>query len=404
MLGSPYPYVASSSSSSTRPPLAPGTNVTQGAVRLQSSHPVWGFEGGKPAWADLEDSSTEEKELHESNADGNRPDSSRAEAKAEPSNAAVAARATPPIATFANEDEYRYEENGPRVYHMTQEITERRSGLLSDSITTDLSGSSNTISNSLNSEERHFRNRPYRDRDSILSGSSSVTSSSFKIESDIETLSSQDDQVPETPHFTAQELELIKETVPRDEDGNLTSKGSMLHEEGTCTPCLFVHRNVGCHNGMLCTFCHFPHKRRGKARPCKDKRDRFQRRVEHMEKKMEAEPHRIVEDPTWPEKLVQELPPSIEGNQALKSKLMVKLYRHAEKLLADQNILNDPEVASALESVRHLQPSDSSTQASLRDGPPHCARAGEVALMDFGIDMEQPLTGSRAGISTKTSL
>jgi len=352
MLGCSTPHVASSPSvSSMHPSLAPQTKSRKICIAY--------------------------------GADGSGPNSSRAEAEVEPSNA----RATFPAAMCVNmEDDYRYEENGPRVYHMTQEIAEGKWGPWSGSNMSDFSCSSNTIpSNSWDSEGRHLRKKFYRDRDDIsaISGSGSVTSSSLKIESDIETLhGSQDEDVPEAPpHFIQQELESIQETVPRDEDGNLTSKGSLLHDRGTCTPCLFVHRNVGCHNGILCTFCHFPHKRRGKARLCKDKRDRFQRRVEQMEKKMDAEPHRIVEDPTWLEKLAQELPPAIEGNQFLRSKVMAKLYRHAEQLLADQNMLRGAEAASILDAAIFAKSS-----ATIR------------------MDMAQPLSGSSAGISTKTSL
>jgi len=379
--GSSYPNVASLSSMPTRPPLAPGTNVTQGLVRLDNTHPVWGISSGKAAWADLEDSSTEEKELNEQGAHRNRPNNSRAEATAEPSNALVSAKATPSAAMFGNVDiNCRYKERGPSVCQMAQDVSEGKCGIFLDGNTTDLSGSSNTIlSSSQEFEERHLGNKLYGI--SALSGSSSVTSSSFKVESDIETLSSQDDQVPEVPAFTQRELELMTEHVPRDEDGNPTSKGSILHDQGECTPCLFVHRNVGCQNGVLCTFCHFPHKRRAKSRPCKDKRDRFQKRVEHMENKMDAEPHRIVEDPTWLKQLVQEIAPSVESNPALEAKVMAKLHRHATKLLADHNLLTPPEAAPVLDGARLAQSS--------------CTTKTEMA---------QPLTGSRAGVSTKTSL
>lgn len=60
----------------------------------------------------------------------------------------------------------------------------------------------------------------------------------------------------------------------------LPSVGSVLHEAGTCKPCLFMHTKIGCQNGETCEFCHFRHKRSGKARPCKGKRERYRKLVE----------------------------------------------------------------------------------------------------------------------------
>merc|ERR1719433_2363004 len=34
------------------------------------------------------------------------------------------------------------------------------------------------------------------------------------------------------------------------------SRGSALHDIGKCKPCAFVHRPVGCMDGISCAFCH----------------------------------------------------------------------------------------------------------------------------------------------------
>jgi len=59
--------------------------------------------------------------------------------------------------------------------------------------------------------------------------------------------------------------------------------GSARHNEDGCKPCLFVHTHVGCQNGASCEFCHFVHKRKNKARPCKGKRERYRKLLVRME-------------------------------------------------------------------------------------------------------------------------
>jgi len=59
----------------------------------------------------------------------------------------------------------------------------------------------------------------------------------------------------------------------------LLSLGSANHEENTCKPCLFMHQEGGCHNGSQCVFCHYTHKRKSKPRPCKGKRDRYNKLI-----------------------------------------------------------------------------------------------------------------------------
>lgn len=65
------------------------------------------------------------------------------------------------------------------------------------------------------------------------------------------------------------------------------SLGSARHELEACKPCLFVHTEAGCQKGALCDFCHYPHKRKSKPRPCKGKRDRYRRLLTRMEGALE---------------------------------------------------------------------------------------------------------------------
>merc|ERR1712176_548806 len=94
--------------------------------------------------------------------------------------------------------------------------------------------------------------------------------------------------------FTEQELaeqdqEALK-GIPLGEDGQPTSLGSINHDTGTCKPCLFSNSKTGCQNGRMCQFCHFPHKRKDKPRPCKGKRERYRKLIQRMEDLIEADP------------------------------------------------------------------------------------------------------------------
>jgi len=112
---------------------------------------------------------------------------------------------------------------------------------------------------------------------------------------------------------------------------------------------------------------------------------------------LDAEPHILVVDPSWLEKMVHELPPSFEGNEALKSKLVAKLNQRAEQILATQGNLKNVNATSTLD-VRDGHFSGLST-AEIR------CRAGEAHVQDSSNGVPQSfLTGSRAGIRTKTSL
>eukprot|EP00747_Dinoflagellata_sp_TGD_P063355 gnl/TRDRNA2_/TRDRNA2_153405_c0_seq5.p1 gnl/TRDRNA2_/TRDRNA2_153405_c0~~gnl/TRDRNA2_/TRDRNA2_153405_c0_seq5.p1 ORF type:complete len:335 (+),score=43.78 gnl/TRDRNA2_/TRDRNA2_153405_c0_seq5:93-1097(+) len=130
-------------------------------------------------------------------------------------------------------------------------------------------------------------------------------------------------QVPDLSQLSAEQLEALRASVPLDENGQMTSVGSAMHASGMCKPCLFIASKVGCTNGIVCSFCHFPHKRKNKPRPCKGKRDRYRRLVSRMEDMIHDNPDLIEEAD-----LIQ-FPPSIEQNPKLKSKLVSKMETYA---------------------------------------------------------------------------
>lgn len=117
--------------------------------------------------------------------------------------------------------------------------------------------------------------------------------------------------------------EEVLKKVPLDENGLPLSIGSLAHSEGNCKPCLFVCTKVGCQNGMECEFCHFPHKRKNKPRPCKGKRDRYRKLVGRMEQLILSNPRVLEESP-------EDLPPSIKDNPVLRNKLMSKVQARLE--------------------------------------------------------------------------
>lgn len=73
-------------------------------------------------------------------------------------------------------------------------------------------------------------------------------------------------------------MEALLLRVPVDEAGNATSVGSILHEEGTCKPCVFAHsERKECQNGIQCVFCHFAHAPKRRLRFCKKRRMELKR-------------------------------------------------------------------------------------------------------------------------------
>lgn len=104
------------------------------------------------------------------------------------------------------------------------------------------------------------------------------------------------DSLPATMSATTTEdLKAIIHEIPKLADGSLTSVGSMKHTERGCRPCGFAFTKLGCHNGVLCNFCHIPHKSMSKQKLVRTKRQRFKK----AEARLLAE---IASVPDTPEK------------------------------------------------------------------------------------------------------
>uniref|UniRef100_A0A7S0AEE1 C3H1-type domain-containing protein n=1 Tax=Pyrodinium bahamense TaxID=73915 RepID=A0A7S0AEE1_9DINO len=69
--------------------------------------------------------------------------------------------------------------------------------------------------------------------------------------------------------------------IPRNENGELTSIGSICHEVGGCNPCPHWFKGV-CANGLACKHCHFLHdgQRPRRLRPSKQARARLRKRAQ----------------------------------------------------------------------------------------------------------------------------
>lgn len=59
--------------------------------------------------------------------------------------------------------------------------------------------------------------------------------------------------------------DVLLDRVPRDSNGELTSIGSLKHEDNACSPCLFWKQHR-CKKGMLCEFCHMEQHRNEKVK------------------------------------------------------------------------------------------------------------------------------------------
>jgi hypothetical protein len=124
------------------------------------------------------------------------------------------------------------------------------------------------------------------------------------------------------------------QNIPVDENGNKMSIGSILHDK-ECTPCAFLSRKKGCVSGVLCSFCHFSHddsksKQRNRPRPCKGQRLRYRRQFSRFKEAVEDAPEEFDLNEL-------ELPPSIAGNEHLKSKFFSRLKAEQERLLQDRS-------------------------------------------------------------------
>jgi hypothetical protein len=71
-------------------------------------------------------------------------------------------------------------------------------------------------------------------------------------------------QIVSDEHYTREDLEnheavqILYPYIPLDEEGNVTSMGSILHFEGSCKPCAFIKKDR-CHKKDLCIYCHLAH-------------------------------------------------------------------------------------------------------------------------------------------------
>jgi hypothetical protein len=76
----------------------------------------------------------------------------------------------------------------------------------------------------------------------------------------------------------------LRDRIPRDQNGNFTSIGSIYHACNQCKPCVFAHNaEKACANGIACEFCHFYHEPRKRTRASKKKR------IERKTKALELE-------------------------------------------------------------------------------------------------------------------
>lgn len=114
------------------------------------------------------------------------------------------------------------------------------------------------------------------------------------------------------------------------------SLGSRGHATGDCTPCYFAHRSAGCNSGSACKFCHLPHQRKHKVRPCRQRRDRFQIYLENMHKELDENSDAILSDPNWLQHVATSLPAFVQKKTELKLCVIRTLASHAEKVLQSQ--------------------------------------------------------------------
>jgi len=109
------------------------------------------------------------------------------------------------------------------------------------------------------------------------------------------------------------------EAVPLNEQGVPTSVGSAGHHAGTCKPCTYLASKRECRNGINCTFCHFPHKRKSAGR-----RGRLRKYMERAEVVLDDDPSRLGA-------VTEKLPRFIDQDEKRKSDVVSKLMARASK-------------------------------------------------------------------------
>lgn len=102
------------------------------------------------------------------------------------------------------------------------------------------------------------------------------------------------------------------------------SVGSEGHAQGQCRPCHYVFAKTGCQNGRECNFCHLPHPKRFRPRPCKSKRFKCKQLAAVLDQVLD-------DDPDSFQNVVEQL--SSQGgylNTVVKSKLRTMAKRSAK--------------------------------------------------------------------------
>jgi hypothetical protein len=79
--------------------------------------------------------------------------------------------------------------------------------------------------------------------------------------------------------------------IPSNHEGTMTSLGSILHAENTCSPCAFFAKDR-CHKKELCLYCHFEHDIPKSSGQRKSKRQR--QKIAH--KRQQLDQHRDSEE------------------------------------------------------------------------------------------------------------
>merc|ERR1719203_1419672 len=72
------------------------------------------------------------------------------------------------------------------------------------------------------------------------------------------------------------------------------SVGSALHIRGQCKPCCDMNTARGCAKDTDCSFCHLPHTKKTRSRPCKSKRLQCKEFVNNVESLCKNDPERLA--------------------------------------------------------------------------------------------------------------
>jgi len=89
------------------------------------------------------------------------------------------------------------------------------------------------------------------------------------------------------PSLQVLEQEGVLQQIRRNDQGEWASVGSIKHESGLCSPCLFWFRE-SCSKGILCNYCHFRHPGQKSKRIRPSRKARLQMRAEAESQAMVA--------------------------------------------------------------------------------------------------------------------